>query len=260
MKGVILAGGTGSRLSPLTIAVNKHLLPIYDKPLIYYPLSTLMLAGIKEFLLITNEENIRIFKKLLGSGTQFGISIDYTAQPKPEGIANALSYAEDFAAGSKIGVILGDNVFHGMGLGRQLANNQNIYGAKVFAYKVGNPQDYGVVRIDQAGAPLDLIEKPTEFVSDMAITGLYFYDETVFNRIKDLKPSARGEFEITSLNKSYLEDQKLEVELLSQGTAWLDTGSPHGLNDASNYIRVIQERQNSQVGDPVTVAQVLQWI
>lgn len=219
-----------------------------------------MLAGIREILIVTNLENIPIFQKLLGNGNAMGINIKYAAQEKPNGIAKALYEAKTFSEGSKLCVILGDNIFHGIGLGRQLAKNSNIAGAKIFAYKVSNPTEYGVVEVDESNMPIRLTEKPEKFLSDLAVTGLYFYDETVFDRIETLTPSTRGEYEITSLNNTYLVDKKLKLEILSQGTTWLDTGSPHGLNDASNYIRLIQERQNNKVGDPVSIAKVMNWI
>jgi glucose-1-phosphate thymidylyltransferase len=260
MRGVIMAGGSGSRLAPLTKTVNKQLLPIFDKPLIYYPLSTLMLAGIREFMLISSPTEILNFEKLFGNGEQFGISIEYGIQAEPKGIAQGLLVAEKFITGHKVGFILGDNLFHGHGLGRQLAEHNELSGAQVFAYQVADPKSYGVVEIDRNGLVVGLEEKPQNPKSNLAVTGLYFYDEEVVSIAKSLKPSARGELEITDVNKIYLERKQLNVSILSRGTAWLDTGTFEGLHDASSYIKIVQERQNSSIGNPNDVAKTQGWI
>ncbi len=255
-----MAGGSGSRLSPLTKSVNKQLLPVYDKPLIYYPLSTLMLAGVREFMLISSPNEIDNFQKLLGNGGQFGISIVYGAQAEPKGIAQGFLIAEEFIAGHKVGFILGDNLFHGYGLGRQLAENNNINGAQIFAYAVADPKSYGVVEIDDAGKIMGIEEKPQNPKSNLAVTGLYFYDEEVVSIAKSLNPSSRGELEITDVNRVYLERDKLSVSVLSRGTAWLDTGTFEGLHDASSYIKIVQERQSASIGNPYDVAKAQGWI
>ena len=255
-----MAGGSGSRLNPLTKTVNKHLLPIFDKPLVYYPLSTLMLSGIREFLVISSPREIENFQKLFGEGDQYGISINYAVQAEPKGIAQGLLIAEQFIEGHKVGFILGDNLFHGHGLGRQLAQHNNVIGAHIFAYQVADPRSYGVVELDDAGMILNLEEKPEIPKSNLAVTGLYFYDENVVEVAKSLKPSARGELEITDVTKSYLGSGKLNVSVLSRGTAWLDTGTFDGLHDASSYIKIVQERQNASIGDPFDVARAQGWI
>ncbi len=255
-----MAGGSGSRLFPLTKTVNKQLLPIFDKPLIYYPLSTLMLAGIREFMLISSPEEINNFQRLLGSGEQFGISIEYGVQEQPKGIAEGLLVAEKFISGHKVGFILGDNLFHGHGLGRQLAEYKNVIGAQIFAYAVADPRSYGVVEIDTDGKVVAIEEKPQTPNSNLAVTGLYFYDEEVVSIAKSLKPSGRGELEITDVNRNYLERDRLRVSVLSRGTAWLDTGTFEGLHDASSYIKIVQERQNASVGNPFDVAVAQGWI
>lgn len=255
-----MAGGSGSRLSPLTKSVNKQLLPIYDKPLIYYPLSTLMLAGIREFMLITSPSEISNFQNLFGTGHQFGISIQYGTQDLPGGIAEGFLIAENFLKGHKVGFILGDNLFHGHGLGRRLAEHNEINGAQIFAYQVADPRSYGVVEVDANGRAINLEEKPQNPRSNLAVTGLYFYDEEAIQIAKTLKPSARGELEITDINRTYLERDSLKVSILSRGTAWLDTGTFNGLHDASSYIKIVQERQNTSVGDPYDVAINQGWI
>lgn len=260
MRGVIMAGGSGSRLAPLTKTVNKQLLPVFDKPLIYYPLSTLMLAGIREFILISSPSEIVNFQKLFGNGEQFGISIEYGVQAEPKGIAQGLLVAEKFITGQKVGFILGDNLFHGHGLGRQLAENNQINGAQIFAYQVADPRSYGVVEIDKNGLVIGLEEKPQTPKSNLAVTGLYFYDEEVVSIAKSLKPSTRGELEITDVNRIYLERDQLSVSILSRGTAWLDTGTFEGLHDASSYIKIVQERQNASIGNPYDVAKTQGWI
>jgi glucose-1-phosphate thymidylyltransferase len=255
-----MAGGLGTRLTPLTITVNKQLLPIHDKPLIYYPLSTLMLAGIREFMLISSPKEIANFQKLFGNGEQFGITIEFGVQAEPKGIAQGLLVAEKFISGHKVGFILGDNLFHGHGLGRQLAQYSDLHGAQIFAYQVADPQSYGVVELDDSGEIIGIEEKPIKPKSNLAVTGLYFYDEEVVDIAKSLQPSARGELEITDLNRAYLEKRKLSVSILSRGTAWLDTGTFEGLHDASSYIRIVQERQNASIGDPTDVARAQGWI
>ena len=260
MRGVIMAGGSGSRLAPLTKTVNKQLLPVFDKPLVYYPLSTLMLTGIREFLLISSPNEISNFQKLFGSGDQFGISIAYGTQAEPKGIAQGLLIAEEFIQGHKVGFILGDNLFHGHGLGRQLAEYSNLNGAQAFAYSVADPRAYGVVEIDSSGKIIGIEEKPKNPKSNLAVTGLYFYDEEVVSIAKTLKPSSRGELEITDVNRVYLERDKLKVSVLSRGTAWLDTGTFEGLHDASSYIKIVQERQNASIGNPFDVAKAQGWV
>lgn len=260
MRGILMAGGSGSRLNPLTIGVNKHLLPIYNKPLIYYPLTTLILAGIREIQIVCRSQDLMIFKTLLENGSQFGVSIDYQVQDNPTGIAQGISICQEFIEDKKFALILGDNLFHGVGLGRQLSRFNDINGAQLFAYKVKNPKDYGVVEIDNTGNALTLDEKPQTPKSNYAVTGLYFYDETAIQRVSSLKPSARGELEITDLNKSYLADGSLKVEILSAGTAWLDTGSFENLYDASSYIKALEERQFLKIGDPFEAAKVQGWI
>jgi len=259
MRGIIMAGGTGSRLSPLTIAVNKHLLPVFDKPLIYYPLSTLMLAGIRDILLISSSREISSFELLLGSGEQFGVTIEYQVQKRPNGIAEGIILGKDFIEGHKVGFILGDNLFHGAGLGRQLSMHRNLNGAQIFAYPVSDPENYGVIEMDADGSILNIFEKPINPPSNLAVTGLYFYDEQVSDLVKQVTPSARGELEITDLNELYLRLGKLSVTVLSRGTAWLDTGTFSGLHDAASYIKIFQERQNSLIGDPYDVAVSQGW-
>jgi glucose-1-phosphate thymidylyltransferase len=255
-----MAGGSGSRLSPLTKSVNKQLLPIYDKPLIYYPLSTLMLAGIREVMVVSSPKEIANFQALFGSGDQFGISIEYGTQASPGGIAEGFLVAEKFITGHKVGFILGDNLFHGHGLGRQLAAHNQVSGAQIFAYQVADPRSYGVIELGVNGNVLNIEEKPEHPKSNLAVTGLYFYDEEVINIAKSLKPSPRGELEITDVNRVYLERDQLNVTVLSRGTAWLDTGTFEGLHDASSYIKIVQERQNASIGNPLDVAKNQGWI
>ena len=255
-----MAGGSGSRLLPLTKTVNKQLLPIFDKPLIYYPLSTLMLTGVREFMLISSPNEISSFRGLFGTGEQFGISIEYGIQEQPKGVAEGFLVAEKFITGHKVGFILGDNLFHGHGLGRQLAEHNNVIGAQIFAYAVADPRSYGVVEIDNFGKILGIEEKPRTPRSKLAVTGLYFYDEEVLSIVKSLKPSPRGELEITDVNRVYLERDQLRVSVLSRGTAWLDTGTFEGLHDASSYIKIVQERQNASIGNPFDVAIAQGWI
>ena len=260
-KGIILAGGSGSRLYPLTKAVSKQLLPVYDKPMIFYPLTVLMMAQIREILIITTPDDIGLFKRLLGDGTQWGISLSYKTQPRPEGLAQAFIIAEDFLDGAPSAMILGDNIFFGDGL-FQILNYSNIelLGATVFGYHVSKPERYGVIDFDINGKVNRLIEKPQKSPSNYAVTGLYFLDHSASKRAKKIKPSKRGELEITSLLKTYLDDGLLIVKKLGRGYAWLDTGTFSSLLDASNFVRTLTVRQGLQVGSPEEVALQLNWI
>jgi len=260
MKGIILAGGTGSRLWPLTIPTSKQLLPIYDKPLIYYPLSTLMLAGIRDIEIITTPQDQESFRLLLGDGSAFGVNLSYVIQPNPEGLAQAFLVCEEFLKNSNCALILGDNLFDGAfqrGLG--LFNDSSI-GSQIFAYKVSNPKDYGVVSFNADGKAIGIEEKPSEPKSSYAVPGVYFYDSSVVERAKRLKPSPRGELEITDLNLSYLADGLLNVNVIPQGSAWLDTGSFETMNDASNYVRVLEDRQGQKIGCIEEIAWRSGWI
>lgn len=260
MRGIVLAGGTGSRLWPITRAVCKQLLPIYDKPLVYYPLSTLMQVGIRDILVITTPADSEQFHRLLGDGSQFGISLSYASQPRPEGLAQAFVISADFIADEPIALVLGDNIFHGVGLGAELAHHATVDGAHVFAYQVARPSDYGVIELGTGGEPISIEEKPTRPRSNFAVPGLYFFSSDVVGVAGELTPSARGELEITDVIDVYLQQRRLQVSVLPRGTAWLDTGTFASLVHASEFVRVVEERQGLKVGCPEEIAWRSGWI
>jgi len=260
VKGIILAGGTGSRLWPITKGVSKQLLPVYDKPMIHYPLATLMAAGLRDVLIITTPEDSEAFQRLLGDGAAWGMSIRYAVQPKPEGHAQAFLIAEDFLGGQGAALILGDNLFYGPRLGRHLSELTSVAGGHVFAYEVANPSEYGVVAFDDTGVALSIEEKPNKPKSKFAVPGLYFYDESVVSVAKTITPSARGELEITAVNDHYLQTGSLTVTVLERGTAWLDTGTFRSLQDAGEFVRVMEDRTGTKVGCVEEIAWRNGWI
>jgi glucose-1-phosphate thymidylyltransferase len=260
MKGIVLAGGTGSRLWPITRSISKQLLPVYDKPMIYYPISTLMLAGIREILIITTPHDQSQFKELLGDGSELGVSFQYATQPEPKGLAQAFTIGEEFLSGDSCLMILGDNIFHGAGLGRDIIRELPNSGAHIFTYEVSNPSDYGILEVDSDEKPISISEKPSQIVSNLAVTGLYFFGGDVSKIAKEVKPSTRGELEITSVIEHYLKSGTLTFTRLSRGAAWLDTGNPDSLNDAAAYVRIIEDRTGLKIACLEEISHSQGWI
>lgn len=260
MIGIVLAGGTGSRLWPITLSVSKQLVPVYDKPLIYYPIATLMTSGIREIIVITSEREAPQFRQLLGDGSQFGIKFNYAIQSSPRGIADAFNVVADQISGEKVALILGDNIFHGQGLGRNLQKYTDVEGAQIFGYQVSDPSQYGIAEFDGNNKVVNLVEKPDSPISNIAIPGLYFYDEQVLSIVDGLKPSKRNELEITDVNREYLRLGKLNLEILPRGTAWLDTGTTDSLVEASSYIQIVEKRQGLKIACLEEVALKMEYI